>query len=330
MPRRGRSRQAKMNIVHSVAALGGFAGTGLTIGNFDGLHLGHQALVRRTLDVCRLKGLTPVIMTFWPHPRQVLFPDRGHVPLTSREDRLSLLEGMGVPHVLELPFTRELASLDAADFARTHFAPMRLRHLVVGHDFSLGRDRGGQVPVLRQLGGQWSFAVERLEAVAAGEGLVVSSTALRQLIVRGDVAQAAKLLGRCHSFCGEVVHGEGRGRTLGFPTANLRCGEVVLPAEGVYATRAHVNGHVWPAATSIGHKPSFGGTRVGVETFLLEGGQDLYGCTMRLEFVERLRAERRFASVEALVRQIADDVVAARNVLAAGENASGAGFLPCA
>lgn len=304
-----------MKIVHSVSALGISEGSAVTIGNFDGVHLGHQALIRRTLEVAAKGGLTPVVMTFWPHPRQVLFPERGHMPLTSREDRFALLEALGVPTVLELPFTHELAALDAGTFVRDILEPMRLRRLVVGYDFSLGRNRGGQVPVLRELGALMGFSVEQLDPVVE-DGTVVSSTSLRGLIGQGDVARAAHLLGRYHSFSGEVVHGDGRGAGLGFPTANQRKPEVVLPVEGVYATRASLDGNVWSAVTCVGRKPTFGENELGVETFLLEDGQDLYGRVMRLEFIARVRGEERFASVEALKQRIALDVKEARELLA--------------
>ena len=254
-------------------------------------------------------------MTFWPHPRQVLFPERGHMPITTREDRLALLESLGVSCVLELPFTHELAALEAGTFVQQILAPMHLRRLVVGYDFTLGRNRGGQASVLRELGAVMGFTVEQLEPVLVS-GTVVSSTSLRGLIGQGDVARAATLLGRFHVFTGEVVHGDGRGAGLGFPTANQRKPDVVLPVEGVYATRASLNGHKWPAVTCVGRKPTFGDNELGVETFLLEDGKNLYGQMMRLEFVARVRGEERFASVEALKERIAQDVKDARALLA--------------
>ncbi|RHH24807.1 bifunctional riboflavin kinase/FAD synthetase [Desulfovibrio legallii] len=304
-----------MNIAHTVASLGAPAGTGVTIGNFDGLHLGHQALIRRTLEVCRQDGLTPVVLTFWPHPRLVLFPDQGHMPLCTRQDRLDRLTQLGVPQVLELPFDRDLAALDAAAFVRRYLLPMNLRRLVVGYDFSLGRNRGGHVDVLRNLGAEAGFSVEQLAPVVV-DGTVVSSTALRRLIGRGDVREAAVLLGRCHGFSGPVVHGDGRGKGLGFPTANLQYPQVVLPARGVYATRVTLEGRVWPSVTNVGHKPTFGRNELTVEAFLLENCPDLYGRTLRLDFVDRLRDERRFADAEELKAQINTDVAAARRTLA--------------
>ncbi|MBO4300915.1 MAG: bifunctional riboflavin kinase/FAD synthetase [Desulfovibrio sp.] len=309
-----------MQIFHSINEHDFVQGSAITIGNFDGVHLGHQALIRRTLEVSRLEGLTPIVMTFWPHPRQVLSPHRGHCPLTTREERFTLMQSLGVTHVIELPFTPKLAAMEAATFVRDMLVPLRLRHLVVGYDFTLGHNRGGTARVLGELGALLGFAVEQLSAVPAG-GMVVSSTTLRKLIAEGDVARAATLLGRWHGFTGEVLHGDGRGAGLGFPTANQRQPDVLLPAEGVYATRATVEGGVMPAVTSVGRKPTFGENALGVESFLLEGGRDLYGCPMRLEFVNRLRGERRFASVEELKRQIAVDVRDARRLLGLSQQA---------
>ncbi|MBQ9406051.1 MAG: bifunctional riboflavin kinase/FAD synthetase [Desulfovibrio sp.] len=313
-----------MHIFHSIDELGTLRGCVLTIGNFDGVHVGHQALIRRTLEISRQKTLVPLVMTFWPHPRQVLSPQRGHCPLTSREDRFALLEALGVSHVLELPFTAQLAAMEAASFVRDMLAPLALRHLVVGYDFTLGRNRKGTAAVLTELGTLLGFAVDQLDPVPV-DGMVVSSTTLRKLIAEGDVAKAATLLGRWHGFSGEVLHGDGRGAGLGFPTANQRKPDVVLPAVGVYATWATIDAETVPGVTSIGHKPTFGGTSLGVETFLLQGGRNIYGRNLRLEFVDRLRREQNFASVEDLKQQIAADVREARSILHGTARGSGVG-----
>ncbi len=300
-----------MQIVHSADGLGALTGAGVTIGNFDGVHKGHQALIRRTLDVCRQRDLACVLVTFWPHPRLVVSPHKAHAPLTSRERRLELLAGLGVEHV---PFTAELAALTPEEFVRRCLLPLHLRQLVVGYDFSLGRGRSGHADVLRNLGAAWGFEVEQLPPVIVDDA-VVSSTRLRDLISRGDVWRAARLLGRCYGFSGEVVHGEGRGGGLGFPTANLLPPETLLPAEGVYAARVRLDETWHQAVTNVGRKPTFGGRDVTVESFLLDTSANLYGRRVRLEFVLRLRGERRFASVEELTRQISEDVAAARNIL---------------
>lgn len=304
-----------MQIVTSVDALSSLAGAGVTIGNFDGVHKGHQALILRTLEVCREQALECVVLTFWPHPRLVLLPERGHLPLTSREERLDLLAGLGARHVLELPFTRELAALTPGDFVRRFLLPLKLRELVVGYDFSLGRDRSGHAEVLRALGARWGFGVEQLPPVIVDDA-VVSSTRLRDLIRRGDVWQAARLLGRFYGFSGPVVHGEGRGSGLGFPTANLPPPPVLLPAEGVYAARVRVGRCDYQAVTNVGRKPTFGGRELCIESFLLDASENLYGQNVRLEFMARLRDEQRFASAQDLSRQIARDVEETRRIFA--------------
>lgn len=304
-----------MQIVTSVDALSSLPGTGVTIGNFDGVHKGHQALILRTLHVCREQALECVVLTFWPHPRLVLFPERGHLPLTTREERLELLAGLGVRRVLELPFTRELAALSPEDFVRRCLLPLNLRELVVGYDFSLGRDRSGHADVLRALGARCGFGVEQVPPVIVDDA-VVSSTRLRDLIRQGDVWRAARLLGRFYGFAGPVVHGEGRGSGLGFPTANLMPPQALLPAEGVYAARVRVGRRAYQAVTNVGRKPTFGGRELCIESFLLDASENLYGQTVRLEFVARLRGEQRFESAQALTRQITRDVAETRRVLA--------------
>lgn len=306
-----------MQIVDTPKALADLRGTGVTIGNFDGVHLGHQALVRRTLEVCAGRGLACVVVTFRPHPRTVITPGRPHAPLSTREERFGLLERLGVRHILEIPFTPELAGLGPEAFVRGWLLPLAPRALVVGHDFSLGKGRSGHPELLQRLGADTGFAVEQVPAVLA-EGAPVSSTRLRRLLAEGEVTLAARLLGRPYTVGGTVAHGEGRGRGLGFPTANLEGWATLLPGNGVYATRALCGGRRFDAVTNIGLKPTFGGDRLTVESFLLDAAGDFYGADLRLEFVARLRGEQRFADAGALARQIGADVTLARSVLATG------------
>lgn len=303
-----------MFIARKVEDLSALTGVGVTIGNFDGVHLGHQTLIRNTLDACRQKGLACVLVTFWPHPRLVVAPHKTHSPLTSRDERLRLLEGLGVPHVLELPFDHALAALSPAEFVEHCLMPMQVRHMVVGYDFSLGKGRSGHIDVLRELGSNYGFSVNQLQPVIA-EGAVISSTRLRDHISRGDVWGASRLLGRWYGFSGTVIHGEGRGTGLGFPTANMLPPDTLLPAEGVYVTRLCVGDISYAAVTNVGRKPTFDGTALGVESFLLDVDIDLYGQDARLDFVARLRGEQRFSSVSELIRQIECDVAEARNIL---------------
>ncbi|GHU96400.1 riboflavin biosynthesis protein [Deltaproteobacteria bacterium] len=302
-----------MLIASSLEALPSFSGAGVTIGNFDGVHIGHQTLVRRTLDICREDGLHCVLITFTPHPRSVLAPHR-HVPLGSRARCMELLAELGVKTVLELSFTRELANMSPEEFARRWLVPLSVRRLAVGYDFSLGKNRGGSFVVLRSLGLDLGFLVEQLPPVIL-DGAVVSSTRLRDMIGSGDVRRAARLLGRFYGFSGEVTHGAGRGGGLGFSTANLTRPDVLLPACGVYAAFLWVGTQRFKAVTNVGRRPTFGGGDVIVESFLPDASENLYGQCVRLEFVARLRDERHFDSAQALKQQIDRDVDTARVLL---------------
>lgn len=299
---------------HSPAPTATSAPTGVTIGNFDGVHQGHQALVRRALAVCRSRGLVCTAVTFTPHPRTVLRPDLPHAPLTTPAERAALLRALGVDRVVEIPFTTALAALSPEDFIRRHLLPLGMVELIIGHDFSLGRGREGRPDVLRELGLALGFGVEQVPAFTA-QGEAVSSTGVRRCLAAGQVAEAAELLGRPYALEGTVGHGEGRGTSLGFPTANLHGCATMLPACGVYAGRATLGGRTSACVTNIGHKPTFGGTALTVESFLLDASGDFYGQPLRLEFLARLRDERRFASPDALRRQINDDTAQARLVV---------------
>ncbi len=291
-----------------------FAACGVTIGNFDGVHMGHQTLVRHTLDVCRQENMPAVLVTFWPHPRMVV-GGKTHHPLHSRERRMELLSELGVEYVLELPFDRDMAALEPEEFVDRYLMPCNMRRLLTGYDFCLGRGRSGHGQVLAAIGARKGFTVEQLDAVVV-DGVVVSSSRLRELVMQGDVATAARLLGRDFGFSGLVVHGDGRGKGLGFPTANLEPPATLLPARGVYATRLLVDGVLRPSVTNVGCKPTFDGQELTVESFVLEDVSDLYGRKLRLDFVARLRDECHFPNAEALITQIDKDIATARAMLA--------------
>lgn len=304
-----------MHAVASPEELPRFDACGITIGNFDGVHKGHQTLVRHTLDVCRQEGMDCVLVTFWPHPRMVVGGGKEHHPLSSRQQRLALLSELGVEYVLELPFDTEMAALEPENFIARYLMPCNMRRLLMGYDFCLGRGRSGHGQVLAGIGARLGFEVEQLDAVVV-DGVIVSSSRLRQLIKEGDVAAAARLLGRNYGFSGFVVHGDGRGKGLGFPTANLEPPQTLLPARGVYATRLLVDGHWRPSVTNVGCKPTFAGQELTVESFVLEDVPDLYGRELELEFVARLRDEQKFPDAAALVAQIDNDIAQARAILA--------------
>jgi riboflavin kinase/FMN adenylyltransferase len=296
----------------------------LTLGNFDGMHLGHQAIVRRALDEARGVGGQVVVLTFHPHPIAVVAPDKAPPLLQSLRDRLARLRDLGVDVTVVQRFTPAFAALEPDAFIGQYLSShLELLHVVVGYNVTFGRGRVGTVDTLQALGARYGFAVDAVGPVTVGEAQV-SSTALRQLIAAGDVRRAGELLGRPYTIRGRVVRGEQRGRTLGFPTANLhqRTG-LLLPADGVYAVRALLDGRTVPAVLNVGVRPTFGELRRTVEAFLLDFDGDLYGRWLTLELVERLRGERRFAGVDALRQAITADVARTREVLAHADPGAG-------
>lgn len=289
----------------------------LTLGNFDGVHLGHQAIVRRAVTEARAIGGQVVVMTFHPHPTAVLAPDRAPARIQSLHDRLLQVRSLGAGVVVVQRFTRAFASLEPEAFVRDFLLRhLDLQHVVVGYNVSFGRNRAGTVDTLAALGRQYGFAVDAVGPITV-EGEQVSSTVVRTFLGTGDVRRVARLLGRPHVLRGRVVTGERRGRTLGFPTANLHLPPgVMLPADGVYAVYAVVGEQRVPAVLNIGVRPTFGELRRTVEAHLLDWNGDLYGRWACLELVERLRGEQKFAGPDALVAAITNDIAAARTHLA--------------
>jgi len=287
----------------------------LTIGNFDGVHRGHAALLEEVESMAiRLDGQT-ALLTFDPHPRCVLDPPHCPQSLTTVEEKQSLLAACGLDRLVVLGFTREVSGWGAEQFCDMLVEAFDVRALVVGHDFALGHKRQGDVAFLRDYGERHGFAVEQVGAVSVGEE-VVSSSRIRTLVTEGDVSRAAALLGRPYLMDATVEHGEEVGRHLGFPTANLSiAADKCLPASGVYAMWVRVGDDWHAAATNVGYRPTFGGDRLTVEAFLLDFSDDLYGREVRAAFVERLREERAYSSVDELVAQIERDVEQVRSLL---------------
>lgn len=288
----------------------------LTIGNFDGVHLGHKALIDFCKQIANAERIDFALITFWPHPRVLLQGAESHTPLSSRQNKLELLRNAGAQHIIELPFTRELASLSPDEFIAQYLLPLKLHTLIIGHDFVLGHKRAGTARVLEQIGKSEDFKVLQAPPFHM-DGEPVSSTRLRKAIAAGEMKKAAAMLGRNYEITGNVGHGYGRGKTLGFPTANLENISELLPPPGVYVTFAKYNGVRHQAVTNIGSNPTFGNKQVTVETFLLDTSQNLYNQNMSLEFVSFLRPEHKFASHDELSKQINCDISQAREILAA-------------
>jgi len=290
----------------------------VAVGNFDGVHLGHAAVLGRAVQRARSSSSLALALTFVPHPVRVLAPGREPARLTPVDRKLELIAEQGLDTCVLLPFDRRLAAMPAREFARAVLRDgVRASRVIVGQGFRFGADRAGGVPLLEGLGPELGFEVEPVAAVLH-EGEPVSSSRIRHALVEGQVELAASLLGRAHQVSGVVVSGDRRGREIGFPTANLGGMRALLPGTGVYACIAAVGGEQRMAAVHVGDRPTFGRGR-SVEAHLLDFAGDLYGREIALAFVARLRSDQRFASVDALVEQIRRDVVACRGILASHE-----------
>lgn len=308
-----------MKVFHSIQDAQPLDGFSIALGNFDGVHVGHQALFAEAARHGR-----PAILTFDPHPGKILQPELAPKLITTRRRKLELLPQYGVEAAILQPFTTEYAATTPEDFERSLFEGLRVKHVVVGGDFTYGARRGGTVETLKKVAQQKGAAVSVVPPVTV-DGVVASSSRIREYILEGRVSAARRLLGRCFDLDGRIVAGKGRGRTIGFPTANVDTDNELRPAPGVYAVRAWplpssgAEGHSpqWqPGAANIGVKPTFGGTEVTIEVHLIGFSGDLYGTTVRVQFLERLRPEQRFGSVDELSMQIQRDVESARAVVA--------------
>lgn len=290
----------------------------VTIGSFDGVHRGHQAILTPLVAGAHAAGDPAVVITFYPHPARVLRGIEGPYYLTSPEERADALAALGVDVVVTLAFTPALAALSADEFMQQLSTHLGLHRLWVGYDFALGRGRQGDVTALRQIGERLGYELDVIAPVRLDEA-TVSSSQIRALVAEGSVAAAAQLLGRWYSISGPVVHGDARGRRLGIPTANLQVdSQRLLPLNGVYATRLWADDRPYPAVTNVGVRPTFENQPVAprVEAHLLDFSSDLYSQTAKLEFIEFIRPEQRFESPQALLEQIQKDTQRAREVLA--------------
>lgn len=291
----------------------------VTIGNFDGVHRGHRVLLRRTVDTAVDQQLRAVAVTFEPHPAAVLRPGSEPLRLQSLDERVAALAACGVDQVVVLPFTHELAALSAEAFIeRILVDAIGATRIVVGTNFRFGNRAAGNVVTLVERGDEHGFSVEAV-TLRELDGASVSSSAIRQRLEAGELAWATAALGRPYTLTGEVVSGDGRGRTIGVPTANLDVppGRLV-PGNGVYAGRAHLGERTWPAVTNVGVRPTFDGQDRSVEVHLLDADADLdlYGASLRFDFAHRIRGEQRFSGPDELVARIRTDIAEARDLLA--------------
>jgi len=292
--------------------------TFLTIGTFDGVHVGHQRILEHLVQGATERGLNSVVVTFFPHPAVVLGKRSNFGYLTSPEERARLMGEIGVDYVITQTFSKKTGDLPAKEFIEQLKNQLGFVHLVVGHDFALGRKREGDVERLKELGSQLHFDLEILRPERLN-GKLVSSSLIREVIAHGDVEKAADLLGHPFEITGKIIHGDGRGKTIGIPTANLQTWqEQAVPKNGVYACTGSVGGIKRYCLVNIGTRPTFhtGEKTNTIEAYLLDFDGNIYGEEMRLSFVSRLRDEIRFSGIESLISQIHKDIEHAKNLFA--------------
>jgi riboflavin kinase/FMN adenylyltransferase len=305
-----------MEIIDDLSSANLNSDTIITVGAFDGVHRGHQHLIQQMVEKARQTRRLAGLITFHPHPGAVLSPYNPTRYLSTPGEKAALLERLALDILAILPFDQRMAQTPARDFVGQICQHLHLAELWVGEDFALGRGRKGDVKALRALGQELGFTVRVIEPLT-WQGQIISSTRIRSLILKGKVRQAAQLLGRYPSLAGEVIRGSQRGHCLGFPTANLEVRkERVVPADGIYAIYAGLGEERHQGVANVGVRPSFeaSGQRI-VEVHILDFTEAIYGCDLVVEFVERLRAERRFADAEELKSQIERDIVQARRIL---------------
>ena len=302
--------------IDSLAAIpANFGPSVVTLGNFDGVHLGHRALFRRLVECARNHRLQSVVCTFHPHPLKVLNPDKAPLLLNTKEERRRLISASHVDWLIEIPFDEVFAEQPPEEFVDHVLAgTLSAQHLVIGYDYAFGKERRGTPEFLMEFGRSRGIAVEILQPVGA-DGQPYSSTRIRNLIAAGKVAEVVPLLGRHYNLLGEVVSGFQRGRELGFPTANLRTEKELIPAPGVYVVKVRHGDLEYGGVVNIGCRPTFACKEMTIEVHLLDYSGEIYGENIRVYFIERLREEKTFADMHELSAAIAADVLKARQIL---------------
>ena len=297
-------------------------GAFVTIGNFDGVHLAHRFIFRKLVEEARAAGRPAVAISFDPHPKMVLHPEkRPFYLITTEEEKIGLLAGLGLDAFILIPFSLEYARTTAAEFVQgILWEKLRIGRILIGHDYTFGRGKEGNEAFLTEAGRRLGFDVEVIEAHCVGD-TVISSTKIREALLKGDVRFAATLLGRPYNLRGPVVSGNRRGVKLGFPTANIAAEKELVPARGVYAVRVIRQGKRFDGVLNIGFNPTFADQKQSIEVFILDFQGDIYGETIEILFIDRLRDEVRFGSVDELIAQIGRDIDRAREILGTEESA---------
>src|SRR3954453_2221508 len=308
---------AVMKTLRSVSELSQLPGPlFIAIGVFDGVHLGHQAVISTSAEHALAENGTPVVVTFDPHPEKVLRPQKAPHLLTATSHKIALIQTLGVRHLLVIPFNTQFAATEPEDFVQQlvqHSNP--LREICVGHEWSFGKNRRGNLELLTKVGATFDFNVVGIRPVTL-QGEIISSTTIRRAVETGDLKKAAAMLGREYAILGTVVHGDDLGKKIGFPTANLSAHSEQFPQNGVYFAEASLDGVVYPGVVNLGYRPTISSERSDriLEVYLLDFNRNVYGKDLELRFIRYLRPEKKFENVDALVRQIECDVQQAREL----------------
>lgn len=288
----------------------------VTIGNFDGIHVGHQYIMKRLVGEAHQRNLKAVVITFDPHPKMVLHPDiKPFYLITTLEEKMNLLENLGIDAIVLFQFSREFAKITAESFVRDMlWGKLQVHKIFIGHNYTFGNDRKGNDAYLKDFGKKLGFEVEVVSAVMIND-LVVSSTCTREAIMEGDVKNAATMLGRPYNLRGIVVSGHRRGAGLGFPTANISPEKVLIPPRGVYAVNAEIDDQTYNGVLNIGYNPTFEDNKLSVELHILDFDKNIYNKNINVLFIDRIRDEVKFTGPDALVVQIRQDISRAREIL---------------
>ncbi|NJD56965.1 MAG: bifunctional riboflavin kinase/FAD synthetase [Nitrospirae bacterium] len=293
-----------------------FTNSVVTLGNFDGLHLGHQELVRMVIRRAREINGKSMVVTFRPHPLKVLAPEKCPPLISIYEEKIQLFEKLGIDVLVKIPFSLRFAEMTPRQFVKEILCDtLGARDIFVGYNYRFGKGREGTTRTLKQMGEEFGFTVHEVDQISLN-GEVISSTKIRQLLTGGDVEHAARLLGRPYAITGIVIRGDSRGKTLGFPTANIASKHSIIPADGVYAVKLFVRDRCLDGIVNIGVRPTFDTHSLAIEAHVFDFNEDLYGEEITLFFIRKIREEKKFATAEALIDQITKDISAAKEILA--------------
>jgi riboflavin kinase/FMN adenylyltransferase len=294
----------------------GFSRSIVTIGNFDGLHLGHQELIKRIIRRAKETSSVSMVVTFRPHPLKILAPEKCPPLISIYEEKIGLFEKLGIDVLVKIPFTLDFSAMEPREFVKNVLCELLgAKEIFVGYNYRFGKGRKGDIRMLKALGEELGFVVREIDQVSL-DGEVISSTRIRQLLKDGDVEHAAKLLGRRYALSGIVVKGDGRGRGLGVPTANIAPRHAIVPSNGVYAVGLFVRDKYYSGIVNIGVRPTFDTKSLAIEVHIFDFDEDIYGEEITVYFISKMRGEKKFQNAESLIKQIHADIKAARGILA--------------